>query len=248
MLLTPQVLPSSGIEERSKAIEVRGLNFTELLEYTKSKNSCKNEFDNFILDYSWVKRKISNWQDISLIDLDFVIYTIKRLTVSDNAEFSTEMRCTNCNAINELYLSADQVKMPDPLRYDIRGKIVLSGQDLQFEIPMLDFFDECFSKIARYKNVKDLQVIKLITCFPEFKNNPNRIQNLVANAVVDDIVALSTLEAMYFDSQLTFDYKCSKCGGGHWSIGIRALIDNVFRSLLLSRRSVETKIDVRNVR
>lgn len=247
MLITINELPSRGIDEKSEQVNLRPLTFRELLIYTREQESAKDDFSKFIVDYNEFKSKVTNWKSISLMDLDYLLFRFKKLTVSDDKEFSVELACSDCGSLNQLYLDSSLINTSQSLRYDYRGSIVLNNKTYTYEVPTLEVFDQVLTKISRYKKGFELKLIRLISCFPDFKNNPNEIESLVVNAKGDDIIRLSVLDSMYFNSKININHKCNNCSGGHWSIEVRSLIDQVFLSMLLSRTDVTNEIITKQI-
>lgn len=247
MRITINELPSRGIDDRSEEININPLTFRDLLTYTRNQESAKDELSKFLVDYNQFKSKVNNWKSISLMDLDYLIFRYKKLTVSDDKEFSVELTCEDCGSRNQLYLDSTLINVSKQLRYDYRGSIVLNNKTYTYEVPTLEFFDSVLTKIIKYNKGFELKLIKLITCFPDFKNSPNEIESLVVNAKGDDIIRLSVLYSMYFDSKININHKCKNCSGGHWSIEVRSLIDQVFLSMLLSRTDVTNEIITKQI-
>lgn len=246
MIISPVDSPSQGLATNSKTQSFTPINFSEMIKYSEEYETCKTELQKYLLDISWVKKKFNNWEFISLVDLDYYIFLMKKISVSSDTEFVVERKCTDCDKLNILNLDTTRIGMPLCLGYDVSGVITLSEIDYKYKVPYLDDFEKILLKISRFKK-HDLRIIKLISLFPDFEGRPNDIEKLVVEATGDDIVRLLTLENMYLSSKVELDYKCSSCKEGSWSISINILIDNVFQSLLLTRESIETKITTKPI-
>lgn len=247
MVLLPLDLPSKGIDPRSQSQTFSPFNFTEMIEYSRSFESCKTDLHKYLLDIEWVKKKFDNWKVINLVDLDYCIFMMKKISISKDGEFVVSKPCSDCGEDNELYLDTSRTLMPLNLLYNIKGVINLNNRDYLYELPTLDRFTEIVTIVMRSKRVKDIKILKLISIFPEFDSKPNDIEDLVSKAVLEDIIELETLHSMYLESKINIDYKCKKCKGGHWSISISLLIDQLFLSLFLSGKSTKTKINVKPI-
>lgn len=247
MIIEINELPSKGIDPRSQSLEIKPLTFKELLKYSREQDSAKTDLQKFLVDYNYLKSTLPNWKSISLMDLDYVIYRFKKLTISDNKEFNVEHKCSDCGTLNTLYLDDSRINLSHQIRYDYKGQIVLNNKTYQYEIPTLEFFDSVLTKITRYNKGFELIIIKLISTFPDFNNSPNEIESIVINAVGDDIIRLSVLESMYYDSKININHQCRNCRGGQWSISVRTLIDQVFLCMLLSRTDVTDQIITKQV-
>jgi hypothetical protein len=247
MIVNPRELPSRGLDSNSESLNIKPLNFQEMIEYTRNYDASRSELDKYICDVELVKKRIHNWKSINLMDLDYVIFLIKKESVSQEAEFSVRKTCNECGEENTLYLDPGRLVMPTTTKYELRGTVQLKGREVKFQLPSLEVFDKVLTKIARFKKVKELRLIKLIAMFPDFADRPNDIEDMVVTATNEDIVVLRTLESLYLNSSVSIEYKCTKCKGGSWSIGVHTLIDDIFLSLVLSTKSIESKISIKQV-
>lgn len=246
MIISPIDSPSRGYDTTSVPQSFTPLTFSEMIEYAEEYEKCKSPLAKFNHDIEWVKRKFSDWKKISLIDLDYYIFLLKRISISSDNEFRVEHNCSDCGAPNTLVLDYSDIRVPINLEYDIKGSIVLNDKSYIYRIPNLEKFDQVNKKISRFKKVTEIKLIKLISAFEDFDTRSNEIEAVVLNAVIDDVVRLMTLDSMYFNNELELNHKCSSCGEGLWSISIHSLIDNLFQSLLLSRHAIETKITTKS--
>lgn len=247
MILHPQDLTSRGIDSRSKILTFTPFTFSEMIEYSEEYETLKTRLQKFLLDYKWVKKKFDNWESISLIDLSYCIFMMKKISIASDTSFTTEYKCSDCSEVNTLYLDTTRLANPLNLVYDIKGTINLNNKEYDYSIPNLEEFDKVLDKINRFNKVKELRLIKLISVFTDFEASPNLIERLVVDATGDDIIRLLTLESMYFDDKIVIDHKCRSCKEGSWSISMDILIDQLFRNLLLTRESIETKINTKQI-
>ena len=249
MIVHPSEMPSRGLDKNSETINIPSLGFQDLLLYTREYEAAKTPVHKYLVDFKWIREKISNWDKINLIDLDYVILLFKKCMISDKNEFSVEKACSECGEINELNLEVTQISYALPIEYMLGGAVRLGPDNREYEFyaPNLAFFKSVVDKVSRSGRCKDIDLIKLIAFFPEFEKYPNKYEALVLNAKQDDIVVLSTLKSIYLRSEVNIKYHCSKCKGGNWSLRVNTLIDNVFLSLVKSASSTESKISVKQI-
>ena len=248
MIITPNELPTNGLDKKSESINVTGLGFQDMMEYTNEYQSAQTEFKKYLIDYQWIKKKVSNWKSINLADLDAVILRWKIESVTNTNEFSVEKTCPICGTRQTLNLEVQQLKHFIPIDYYLFGEVVLGRSKYEYRCPTLEEFDEVVKRVGRFSNCKSIELLKLIATFPEFKNHPNKIEKLVLDARHQDIQVLKLLSNIYYKSEITVATKCINCKGGDWSMGVFSLIDNPFLSLVLSTGSIEDKISIEQVR
>ena len=242
MIVSPNLLPSSGKSKTSKDIEINPLNFIQVIDYSRKLANVTSDFQKFMIDYNLVKSTISNWKTISLMDLEFIIFLIKKNSVTKVREFTITKDCPSCNSSELIYINTDQLQMPVSIDTDLFGEITLNNKVYKFEVPNLEVFDSVISKVTRSNKVQELKAIYLIATLVDFKNSPNEIENVVLNAVQDDAADLFNLYNIYYNPKVEIPHKCSKCKRGQWSTSLRSLVDNVFLDLLLNHRTSTIKI------
>lgn len=248
MIVHPNDLPSQGLDNNSEILRIEPLNFKEMIKYSRELARAKTELQKYLIDLDLIKSRIHNWRSINLMDLDYIIFLMKKVSVSSDSEFTVSMTCTDCGTENTLYLDLGRVSKPTQLLFDLSGKVELNGEVLEYRCPSLEEFDKILTKMTKFRKTDEIRLIKLVSMFPKFNELPSKIESSVLEAVGEDIVVLSTLESMYLDSKVDIDYKCSQCKGGDWSMGVNSLIDNVFLSLVLSTESTESKIHAKQIR
>lgn len=248
MIVHPNDLPSQGLDNNSEILRIEPLNFKEMIKYSRELARAKTELQKYLIDFDLIKSRIPNWRSINLMDLDYVIFLMKKVSVSSDSEFTVSMICPDCGAENTLYLDLGRVSKPTQLLFDLSGKVELNGELLEYRCPSLEEFDKILTKMTKFRKTDEIRLIKLVSMFPKFNELPSKIESSVLEAVGDDIVVLSTLESMYLDSKVDIDHKCNQCKGGDWSMGVNSLIDNVFLSLVLSTESTESKIHAKQIR
>jgi len=247
MILTPYELPSRGLDKNSEPVNIEGLGFQDMLEYSREYEKAKSPYTKYLIDYKWIKKSISNWQSINLIDLDAVILRWKIESVSGSNEFTVRKQCPECGQIMTLNLELNQLSSFLPVEYGLAGQVILQGAKIDYECPSLMVFDEVLTRLNKSGRCKDIELAKLIALFPDFKIRPNIIESAVLNAKLIDIQILKTLSAMYLRSEINIRTRCLNCKNEDWSMGVTALIDDPFLSLVLSTGSIRDKIFMQQV-
>jgi len=244
MILTPYELPSNGKDKNSEPIEITGLGFQDLLIYSREYESANTPLKKYLVDFNWIKKVISNWQKINLVDLDAVILRWKIECVSGKKEFTTRKRCPECGNQLDLSLEVQQLSIFNPLEFNLENVCEINGVTYRYLCPNLEFFDKVVSKVTRSGRIKDIEILKLISMFPDFADRPNQIESMVLNAKNEDIQVLRTLSSIFLRSTISIKAKCPKCKCEDWSMRVASLIDDPFLSLALSSGTIEDKIRI----
>lgn len=248
MILHPIDLPSKGIDPKSKLQDITPMNFQELLDYTEEHESAKTELQKFAIDLKYLKKHCTDYDVINLMDLDYCIFIFKQVSVSSNSEFSTERTCPECEKVQTLHLTLEQIGKSQDLLFHIKGKIKLKEQEWGYTIPTVVEFEDYLTQAINFRKKIPLKLMRLVRCLDISENSLNKAEDLVLNAVQDDVKILSVFDNMYFQILLDVKSKCNNCKYEGWSISVEALIDHVFRSLLLSGKSPSTQIQAEQIR
>lgn len=248
MILTPYELPSRGLDKNSEPINIEGLGFQDMLEYSREYEEAKSPYQKYLVDFKWIRRTISNWQNINLVDLDSVILRWKVESVSGTNEFTVRKQCPVCGEICTLNLELSQLSSFVPVEFGLSGEVVLNDTKLQYDAPNLMIFEEVMNRLNKSGRCKDIELAKLIAFFPDFKIRPNIVESMVLGAKLADVQVLKTMSAIYLRSEVQLKTRCLNCNNGEWSMGVTTLIDDPFLSLVLSTGSIRDKIHPQQVR
>jgi hypothetical protein len=247
MILTPYEMPSRGLDKTSEPVNIEGMGFQDMLEYSREYEKAKTPYQKYLIDYKWIKKSITNWQSINLVDLDAIILRWKIESVSRTNEFTVRKACPECGEVCTLNLEMDQLTTFIPVEFDLSGEVVLGDTRLEYKIPNLLVFDEVLTRLSKSGRCKDIELAKLISFFPDFKVRPNIVESMVLNAKLDDIQVLKTLSSVYLRSEISINTRCTNCKNGVWSMGVTTLIDDPFLSLVLSSGSIRDKISLKQI-
>jgi hypothetical protein len=242
MILLPNDLPSGGKFGNSPTLNLRPLTFMEILEY--SNQTTGNSVKDYIRDIQWLERMDPNILEHSLYDLDYIIFMMKVHTISDNKEFQTDINCKVCGHTNRINLDLSDFKFNEPDEKDkLIRRVKLDGYVYKVSVPTVKTFKDVISLYSLYQKTDKVDVVKLISLFPDFKVNPNEIENLVLNASREDITILYLLETKYLQSVKSINHVCENCKTeGGMAIGISSLIADMFLNVLLNNTVDESKI------
>lgn len=261
MQLLTQNLPS-GFQYEFPAIEVKPMNFAQILEYLE--NVPKNPVEKFYFDYCLVKGKEGsvdfepNVDNLLISDLEYLMFFKKALTISENLTIDTTVQCPRCGSTLRISFTLADIKFNKLESKYMNGfKIMFAGEMREVEIPKVSDFMEIFKKYRMYKKVEDLRMIKLISVFKESKMYLQSIENKVLNATWKDVTSLVILDDLYFNNVSPVKAYCDQCAKMYQptdaeifdykaELGIKPedeLPSEYFEELKSKHGGVETKID-----
>lgn len=242
MILTISDLPSNGKFGTAPPLRLRPLTFLEVIEYTSEVTG--NTVKNYIRDIKWLRKLDENVVHHSLYDLQYLIFMMKVHTISDNRSFQSEVSCPNCGNRDAVSFDLGDFNFRDLSDKDkLPTKVELGGFKYDVKVPTISTFLEVLNKYALYKKSDNVDVVKLISLFPEFASSPNDIENAVLNATRKDISILYLLEVSYLNSMEPLKKICTKCKNeGGMMIGISSLIIDMFRDILFNSHIDEDEV------
>lgn len=244
MLLLPNDLPSGGAYAISPPIKLKPLTFLEILEYSNEVSGSKVK--DYLRDISWLRKMDPGILQHSLYDLDYIIFMMKVHTISDDKEFQTDVKCDSCNHRNRIHFTLGDFKFIEvESTKDLISRVLLGGYKYKVKIPTVEQFLNVLNKYSLYKKTDNVEVIKLISLFPEFETMPNDVENAVLNASRQDIGILYLLETKYLSSTESIKKVCSNCNNERgMAIGISSLIADMFRDVLFNNPIDESQVQL----
>lgn len=243
MILSVEDIPSKGKFGHVPPLNLRPLTFIEMLEYNN--DVAGNSIKSYLKDINWLIRMDKGILNQSLYDLDYIIFMMKVHTISDNKEFSTDVKCT-CGFKNRVDFDLSNFVFKDIEKgaQELQN-VLLGGFKYKIRVPKVSDFLEVINKYNLYQKVSDVDVVKIISMFAEFKTMPNDIERAVLNASRDEISILYSVENRYLDSVESIKVKCSNCDKhGGMTVGVGSLIVDMFRDVLLNNPVDESKIQL----
>lgn len=241
MILTINDLPSGGKFGHVAPLNLRPLTFIEMLEYNN--DVAGTSIKSYLKDIKWLEKMDKGILNHSLYDLDYIIFMMKVHTISDDKEFSTDVKCSCGNKIRvDFDLSSFKFKDVNAEEIEVQN-VLLGGFKYKVKVPRISDFLNVVNKYNLYNKVSQIDVVKIISMFPEFKAMPNDVENAVLNANRDEISILYTIEDRYLSSVKPISVECPHCDKVEgMTIGIGSLIVDMFRDVLLNNPVTESKI------
>lgn len=209
MVILTHTLPS-GYNYPFTSINVKPMTFAEILEYME--NTPKNQLDKFYFDYCLISNEDPNVKNLLLIDMEYVIYMKKAITISDDLKFESSIKCPRCGAELKYHLTLSGInwnKM-DPAALD-GFNIEFGGESLRVRMPTTEQFMKIYGKYRMYKRNTDIRIIKLVSLFEQSEVYHNKIEKLVVGATYHDITKLFMLDGVFFDFVENLHLHCFEC-------------------------------------
>lgn len=241
--LMTQDLPS-GHNYPFQSLNITSMYFAQILEYLD--NYPDTEVERFYFDYSLVVADDPNIDRLLLTDLEFIVFYKKALTISENIQFRTSVKCPKCGSMVPVEFALSNLqfnKMNPELNSGIN--IQIGGQTKLVMMPTVAEFMKLFSNYRRYKRVSDMKLIKLIALFKEASMYPQIMEELVIKSTYQDITQLALLDQLFYSTIKPLKVTCPKCkqesaeldmssptNQGEFEVGLNSLTSNFFQSII----------------
>lgn len=245
-ILTSQ-LPSGGYGYSFPSISVKPMTFMEICGYNE--NVPTEELAKYMYDIKVLLRDDPKILDLYVMDLDFLIFYKKLITVSGDLTYNISLRCPRCGeTINtKIDISKDiHFSQLDPAVMD--GAVIdLNGHRYDVAIPRVRDFMKVFEVYLRFKKVTDLKMIKTIALISGFDTQANQIEADVLGATRNDITLLLALRELYYDRIEPTKVMCPGClekgeKEASVAVSVESLAVDFFRDLCSNSPIDGTKI------
>jgi hypothetical protein len=242
MIISKFDLPSKGkFIKDADNLDIKPLTFKKLLDYIESVEV--GEIPKLIKD---LKLLVSNGMDlskISLLDMDYAIFMMKSITISDDIKFNSSGKCNSCGSIYNFSFNLSDIKFMDFEDHKIPRKIKLNDEYYEIKIPSVKEFLTSMEDVYRINPSIKLNQLKLYTLFELWESSPSMVQNLVDNSTRESAANLIYLDDLCFGRVEPIQCKCTECGYGHrTNIDILGLTENFFSDFLRHFRLDEHQI------
>ena len=239
-ILTSQ-LPSGGFGYKFSTVTVSPMTFIEICGYFE--NVPKDPLEKYLFDIKTLVKDDENIKDCYVMDLDFLIFYKKLITVSSDLSYQIKVPCPFCGSevIKNINFDKDiHFKQVDSKIMN-GSRIDLGGHRYETIVPTTTDFLKVFNNYLRYKTVKDIKMIKTIALIKDFDILGNQVEKDVLNATHSDITLLLALRELYYDQVESVDIYCPKCNKGlrkderrSMAVSVDSLIVDFFRDLAIN--------------
>lgn len=239
-ILTSQ-LPSGGFGYKFSTITVNPMTFIEICGYFE--NVPKDPLEKYLFDIRTLVKDDENIKDCYVMDLDFLIFYKKLITVSSDLSYQIKVPCSHCGFEISKVVEFDKdikFRQIDPKIMN-GARIDLGGHRYDTIVPTTTDFLKVFNNYLRYKTVKDIKMIKTIALIKDFDILGNQVENDILNATHSDITLLLALRELYYDQVNPVTVYCPKCNKAlkkeerrGMAVSIDSLIVDFFRDLAIN--------------
>ena len=209
MELLTQNLPS-GYDYPFVSIKIMPMNFAQILEYME--NIPPSPVGKFYSDYKVVLKDDPNIDNLLLCDLEYVVFLKKCLTISPNLYFNTYTICHECGSRLKAHVDLSKIKFNPLSQKLLNGLTVeLRGDDHDVSMPTVTQFMKIFSKYKMSRKTTDMNLIKLIALFEDAEAQLPMYDDMVKNAIHQDMVVIVALNDAYYKRVEPLYCECGEC-------------------------------------
>ncbi len=247
-------LPSGGVGYNFPTVSVSPMTFYEITKYLDNLPPEGDLLSKYLYDIKNLTNEDKNILDCYIMDVDFLIFYKKLITVSEKLTFNLTIKCPNCGKDIRKTITLDEdirFKGVDPA---VMGgtEIELNGHKYETIVPTINDFMGVFQNYLRSRRLEDLGIIKTISLIKS--PYPNQVEDDVLNATHDDITLLLALKDLYFDSVNPITVHCS-CENNKKPeerrgvvVSVDSLITDFFREIYIHNPIDGSKILFKQVR
>lgn len=249
-----QNLPSGGYGYDFPSINLKPMTYLNTVEYIE--NVPEDKLSKYLFDIRWVANDDQNIYNCYIMDLDYLIFMKKLLTVSKDLVINVSIVCPKCGKKIEEKLSVNNLMFKAADEAVMEGAVVeIAGNTYSIKPPTVAEFEKVFANYLRYRKITDLDTIKLISLVQEFSIRPNQVEDLIINAEYEDITMLMALKELYFDRVEPIKVYCDNCNKGrkkeerrYQTVSVNSLIVDFFREIPRYNKLNENKIKFKQTR
>ena len=245
-ILTSQ-LPSGGYGYRFPSLLIKPMTFMEICGYNENVPT-DDPLAKYMYDIKVLLRDDQRILDCYIMDLDFLIFYKKLITVSGDLTYKLSIKCPKCGEMLTKKVDLNQdvhFSQIDPQIMD--GAVIeLNGHKYDVQVPTVASFLKVFETYLRYRKVNDIKMIKTIAMIEGFDTKANQIEADVLGATHEDITLLLALRELYYDRLEPVQIECPSCKADGREASVAVSVENLtvdfFRDLCTNSPIDGTKI------
>lgn len=242
MNIDVKLLPSGGIGYNFPSVNINPMTFSGICDYMARVPKDDN-LGKYLFDIEMLKSEDPNILNCYIMDVDFLIFYKKLITVSEDLSYQIEVKCPECGRKIKKTVSFEHdihFKQIDPKIMN-GAKIELGGHSYETIVPTVREFGRVFSKYLTYRKITDLKMIKTIALIKDFEMRANQVEEDVLGATHNDITLLLALRDLYYDQLEPITLYCPECNKGldkserrGVTVSVESLIVDFFRDLYVN--------------
>lgn len=249
-------LPSGGYGYGFSDVRVSPMNFLQITRYLE--NLPENDpLERYLYEIKSLIDEDKNILDCYIMDVDFLIFYKKLVTISDSAEFNVSITCPVChNSISKVISLDRDVHFKQIDRNVMEGAMIeLGGHKYETIVPTVRQFFKVFEKYLKYRKIEDLDIIKTIALIKDFDIRGNQVEEDVLGAMHNDITLLMALRELYNNRVEPIKLFCPNCNKdkseeerSEVTVSVEKLIVDFFREISINCPLDGSKILFKQVR
>lgn len=255
MQILVQNLPSGGYGYPFPSITVNPLTFFEVTGYVESVPS--DPLNRYLFDLKVLEKDDPNIRRCYIMDVDFLIFAKKLITVSKDLSVNVTVKCPDCGKEIHKTIYMNQIRFKPVDNRIMEGAVInLNGRSYETIVPTVNEFMRIFQRYLVYRKFEDLNLIKTIALIKDSDLHGNQVEDDVINAKHDDITVLLALRDLYYDRVEPIKVECPECNKDikneeerrYMTVSVSDLIVDFFREIIQYNPIDENKIQFKQIR
>ena len=194
MNIPVQHLPSGGYGYDFPDVKVSPMSFLKITEYLENLPE-DDKLEKYLYEINDLLKEDQRILNCYLMDVDFLIFFKKLVTISGDNTFTVDIKCPRCG---------ETIKQKISLDHD--------GNKYETIVPTVKEFFKVFEKYLKYRKIEDLEIIKTISLIKDFDIKGNQVEEDVLGAMHSDITLILALKELYNNRLEPVEVICPKCG------------------------------------
>lgn len=212
MEIITSYLPSAGVGYDFGSLHLSPMTFLEMTEYLDASKDL-GPVEKYFFDIRMLTKEDPNVLKCYVMDVDFLIFYKKLISVSGNTTLTISVPCPTCGTILKKKIDLEHdIKFENIDEKIMRGAIVeLCGHKYDIVVPRVSDLLRVFDVYKRFSRINDLKMMKTVSLFKDFETSSQQIEKDVLGATRDDITLLLCLRELYFDRIEPVEIYCPAC-------------------------------------
>ena len=215
------------------------MNFLQITRYLENLPS-DDPLERYLYEIKSLIDEDKRILDCYLMDVDFLIFYKKLITISDDATFNISVTCPVCHETIKKTISLERdVHFRQIDRGVMEGALIeLNGHKYETIVPTVKQFFKVFEKYLKYRKIEDLDIIKTIALIKEFDLRGNQVEEDILGATHSDITLILALKELYNNRLEPIKVECPTCNSGKSleersgiTVSVETLIVDFFREI-----------------
>lgn len=213
MNIPVQHLPSGGYGYDFPDVKVSPMSFLKITEYLENLPE-DDKLEKYLYEINDLLKEDQRILNCYLMDVDFLIFFKKLVTISGDNTFTVDIKCPRCGETIKQKISLDHdIHFKQIDRSVMEGAFIeLNGNKYETIVPTVKEFFKVFEKYLKYRKIEDLEIIKTISLIKDFDIKGNQVEEDVLGAMHSDITLILALKELYNNRLEPVEVICPKCG------------------------------------